>query len=194
MTPARLGKTFAVLLVSFACLAGTANAGLITTTTYKEDPYKSWFKWGFVWDGSTPGVQTRIDAPGHGFWWPSISFFAGADKIFNDLDFFGQHMDGPHALDVDPGGLRSLTAYDISGLAVSSDFKRLLSGSIAHFHTPRDHRDYYDVFYSRQTGQAGASFLFQGTHVPEPSSLYLIGLVASLSGIGFLRGNGKHHE
>jgi hypothetical protein len=45
-----------------------------------------------------------------------------------------------------------------------------------------DHRDYYGVFYSKQAGQAGATFLFKCVHAPELPTLYLVELAVSVFG------------
>jgi hypothetical protein len=101
-----------------------------------------------------------------------------SDFIRDTLTFASRHLVGPHpVIDVDPGALFQFTVpfATINALPVNPVFSVLVVRTVVHPAFPAQHADIYTVFARRSLNGVGFDFAITAAHVPEPTSLLLLG-------------------
>ena len=158
---------FLLLIAPIFC-TNTAYADAVTTA-YAETGLanRELMTWSFHCDV----LATCVGFPDGQIAWSSSVGLTEADTA---LVFTFRHLSGPHFSDINPGGVITLVApfSVLNSLPVNVPFS---PGpfTVRHRALPIDHADVYELFITNTP--AGFDFVLTSAHVPEPTTLLLLG-------------------
>ncbi|HEX6044279.1 MAG TPA: PEP-CTERM sorting domain-containing protein [Pyrinomonadaceae bacterium] len=162
--------TFIVVLLLIAPIfcANTAYADAVTTF-YEETGVagRQFMTWSFHCDT----LVTCVGFPGSQVVWSSSVDLTDADTA---LVFRFRHLEGPHFNDINPGGSLAVVApfTFLDSLPLNVVFS-VGTTTVRHRAFPEDHADIYELFITNTP--AGFDFVVTAAHVPEPTTLLLLG-------------------
>ena len=166
--------TFIVVLLLCAPLGFTKTAYAdAVTTAYVETGLNN--RELLRWDFHCDELLTCAGFPAAQKAWSSV---VTSDFLNNRLMFFSRHLVGPHpVIDLDPGELfqTTITFATLNALPANPVFSVVATMTVIHPAFPLLHSDIYRLFARKTPAGVGFDFVLTSAHVPEPTTLLLLG-------------------
>ena len=164
----RLPFIVVLLLIAPIFCTNTAYADAITTS-YAETGLANRVL--MTWNFHCDMLATCVGFPDGQIAWSSSVGLTDADTA---LVFRFRHLSGPHFSDINPGGVLTFVApFDLLNFLPINVTFSTLPFTVTHPAFPMDHADIYELFITNTP--AGFDFVLTSAHVPEPTTLLLLG-------------------
>lgn len=164
-----------LLLIAPVICSSTVYADAVTTSYLETGTNNRAL---MRWDFSCAFLATCAGAPAGQIAWSSsvsVNIIGGIGE--DALRFESRHLLGPHpTIDVDPGDLIVITVSFANLTALPNNFARLGGAPFAVEHPAlfQNHPDLYDLF-GRRNADGSFDFVLLSNHVPEPTTVLLLG-------------------